>query len=457
VATTRTPIGQLLLGRQVLSRAEVERVLLEQARSLQPFASTALRLGLADEPTLVMALAEQLEVPGIDLGASTLSKEALALLPPAVARAHRILPVVVEEGALQIALANPAETSMLDEIAFATGREILPFIALKCRLEETIELAYLARDRGEARLKGPRADGEHPHVAALRPLAKVPSVPIDLQLPDEVFALLDRSDAGPREKSPVPRVLVVDDEESILDIIDRSLSLRGIQVLKATRGRQAIEVLTAFDPDLVLLDAMLPEIHGFELCSKIKRSQRFAGTPVIIISAIYTGWNFAQDVKRLYGADEYIAKPFRVVELVRRVEEMLEKTKARPRAPDLEQAGRVAARECKRASELYAAGQVDEAVEAAERAVQADPFDARAHFMLGTVLYAKAQIYQAISEYERAVDIAPGLFSALKNLAVLYERQGFKAKAVEMWMRALEQSPSEAVRQTIKAHLIGLL
>ena len=45
-------------------------------------------------------------------------------------------------------------------------------------------------------------------------------------------------------------------------------------------------------------DAMLPEIHGFEICQKIKQSQQYRHIPVIIISAIYTGWNFVQDVKR---------------------------------------------------------------------------------------------------------------------------------------------------------------
>ena len=76
---------------------------------------------------------------------------------------------------------------------------------------------------------------------------------------------------------------------------------------------------------------------------------------------------------------------------------------------------------------------------------------------LGTALHRAGRFYEAISEYERVVELAPGQFSALKNLAVLYERQGFKAKAVEMWMRALEASPSDAVRKTIKSHLIGLL
>jgi DNA-binding response OmpR family regulator len=453
----RQQLGEILVRRQVLSRDALHRALLEQGRSLLPLGSTVLKLGLADEASVARALAEQLQLPGADLGASVISSEALGLLPETVARSHRLLPVALREGTLLLALASPNERSMLDEISFATGREIMPFVAVRAPLEAAIGAAYEAKARGEAQLVGPRATVDVPHLAEVRPEAKATSVPIDVQLPDEAFALLDRSDLPVREKPPNPHVLVVDDEDAILDIIDRALSLRGIQVIRATRGRQAIELLTAFDPELILLDAMLPEIHGFELCSKIKRSHRYGHTPVIIISALYTGWNFAQDVKRLYGADDYIAKPFRVVELVRRVEELLEKAKGRPRPPDLEAAVRVSARECKRAADLYGAGQIDEALEAADRAVQADPFDARAHFMLGTLLYAKGQIYQAISEYERAVEISPSLFSALKNLAVLYERQGFKAKAVELWMRALEQSPSEAVRNTIKAHLIGLL
>ena len=72
-------------------------------------------------------------------------------------------------------------------------------------------------------------------------------------------------------------------------------------------------------------------------------------------------------------------------------------------------------------------------------------------------LHRMGQIYEAISEYERVVELAPTMFSALKNLAALYERQGFKAKAVETWMRAVAQSPSDAVKQTIKAHLMGLI
>ncbi len=102
-------------------------------------------------------------------------------------------------------------------------------------------------------------------------------------------------------------------------------------------------------------------------------------------------------------------------------------------------------------------GDLQAALASAENAVRADPFEARAHFVMGTALQGAGRFYEAISEFERVVELAPAQFNALKNLAVLYERQGFKAKAVEMWTRALEQSPSDPVRKAIKAHLVDLL
>ena len=295
-----------------------------------------------------------------------------------------------------------------------------------------------------------------PTVAVRLPAREAPRV--EPVLPEAQLPPLEpMAGIAPRPEGAPARVLAVDDEEAILDLIQKALGSRSIEVVRATRGRQALELLRQTVPDVVLLDAMLPEIHGFEICSKIKGSDGFRHIPVIIISAIYTGWNLAADVKRLYGADDFMAKPFRVVELVRKVEEQLERTKARPRAQDVEAANRVAVREAKAAAEFYQAGRLDEAKAAAERSVKADPFDARAHFIYGSVLQGLGHVYQAISEYERVVELAPSMFGALKNLAVLYERQGFRSKAVEMWTRALDQSPTDAVRQTIKAHIIGLL
>ena len=450
-------IGEILVERGILTTQNVERALIEQGRTGMPILSTVLRLGWADEGELVAVLSEQLGVPGVDLSTSVIASDILGLVPHEVARAHHILPLSLQEKSLQLAVANPASPAVLDEIAFATGCEVLPFVALRTTIEAAIEEAYAKKKQGQPLWRGVHATAVEPTISVRLP-PKKDAPAIDVVVDEDSFPVLEPIEAPTyRPTSAVARVLAVDDEEAILDLVERALGTRGIEVIRATRGRQALELLRAHQPDIVLLDAMLPEIHGFEICSNIKGSDGYRHIPVIIISAIYTGWNFALDVKRLYGADDYMAKPFRVVELVRKVEELLERTKARPKALDVQQAAHEAAREAKRAAEAFQAGKLDVAQEAARRATLADPFDARAHFILGSVLQSIGDVYQAISEFERVVELAPAMFGALKNLAALYERQGFRAKAVEMWTRALDHSPSDAVRQTIKAHIIGLL
>ena len=456
-------IGEILTSRNILTGAQLERAIEGQATSMLPLASTALEMKLASERDLTMALAEQFGVPGAHLSACTISTEVLGAIPAQVASAHFVLPLAFKGNALLLALANPTEKVLMDEIAFASGRAILPYVAPRVVLERAIRAAYEARQTSKHWVGESSHHPEEAHVEVIEPPVKtktpIPKPALDrITEPPKLEEVGDapRPKAAPRT-SGKPLVLAVDDEIEILDIIDKALSHKGMEVVRATRGREALEKLQAHVPDIVLLDAMLPEIHGFEICHKIKQSQQFKHVPVIIISAIYTGWNFITDIKRIYGADDYMAKPFSVMELVRKVEETLAKAEVRPRSPEVAQAHKQAELLMKEAADALKAGRVDAAVEAAERSSRADPFDPRTHFILGMALHKAGRIYEAISVYERVVELNPSQFAALKNLAVLYERQGFKAKAVETWMRALEQSPSEPVRQTIKAHLIDLL
>jgi DNA-binding response OmpR family regulator len=452
-------LGEILIRRKAITQTDLEHGLLAQATHVMPIGSTLIHLGMIDEREVSLALAEQYGVPAVDLGASTISTEVLTVIPQEVAASHVILPLAFEGQSLQVALANPHQTSLLDEVAFACGKQTLPFVGPKILLQNAIKGAHEAKAKGARAWRGPRSKHEEPHIEMLQAVAQPSkSISIEQELPEGPIGYgTPASMHRPRTEGGPPRVLAVDDEVEILDLIEKAVSRSGIEVVRATRGREALDMLRATTPDVVLLDAMLPEIHGFEICMKIKQSPQYRHIPVIIISAIYTGWNFVQDVKRVYGADDYLAKPFRVVELVRRVEEALARTKGRPKSPEVQHAQNEAARACSLAAEHFRLGQVEESVECAQRAVEADPFDPRAHFILGTGLHRLGRIYEAISEYERVVELAPTYFTALKNVAVLYERQGFKAKAVEMWMRAVAQSPNDAVRQTIKAHLIGLL
>lgn len=456
----RPKIGEILVRRGTLTGAQVDEVLKAQGTTLQPFASTALKMGFAAEADLAAALAEQFGVPGVVLSGCTLPTTVLGAIPAEIAASHRILPIASPGSVLNVAVANPKNQALLDEVSFASGRATLPFVAIRGALDETIREVYAARTRGEGLWMGVRAKGAAVHLELAQPSTR--STPSRELEPETSEARLENFPKAPAEPAPrvagsKPRVLAVDDEVEILDIIDKALTHRGFDVIRAVRGRQALDLLRSEAPDIVLLDAMLPEIHGFEICSQIKSSQQFQHIPVIIISAIYTGWNFIQDVKRIYGANDYMTKPFRVMELVHKVEETLAKSKGQPPSPEQTQAHKRAAHELHQAADALRRGQVDECIDAAQRAVRVDPFDPRAHFVLGTALHRANRFYEAISEYERVVELAPSQFNALKNLAALYERQGFKAKAVEIWMRAMEQSPNDAVRQTIKAHLIGLL
>jgi DNA-binding response OmpR family regulator len=455
-------LGDILVRRGAITRTQLDDALVAQGSSLLPLGSTLLRLGFASEAEVARALAEQHGVPAVCLAHSTLDLEVLGVVPREVAAAHRILPLAFSgDNALNLGLASPGHQGLLDEIAFASGRSTLPFVVPRLVLEETVQAAYAGRARGERVWRGPRSEQEAPHLEILQPdpgPAPARGRAIEPEVSASALAAFPEAPAPPpRPVGERPRVLAVDDEPDILDMIGTALGSRGYEVVRATRGREALELLRTTQPDLVLLDAMLPEIHGFELCNQIKRSEQYRHIPVIIISAIYTGWNFSQDVRRIYGADDYLEKPFSYKAMLHRVEQALGKGGGRPKAPETEKAQRECKRAIKSGLERLQAGDVQAALEAAEAAVSADAFEPRAHFVLASALNAAGRFYEAISAYERVVELAPDQFSALKNLAVLYERQGFKAKAVEMWMRALESSPTDAVRHTIKAHLVDLL
>ena len=76
---------------------------------------------------------------------------------------------------------------------------------------------------------------------------------------------------------------------------------------------------------------------------------------------------------------------------------------------------------------------------------------------MANVLLATNKVYEAIREYEQTVELKPDLFVPLKNLAILYQKKGFRNKAVEMWERALHCSPDEGIRQEVKEQLLKLL
>jgi DNA-binding response OmpR family regulator len=111
------------------------------------------------------------------------------------------------------------------------------------------------------------------------------------------------------------RVLVVDDEFRILNFLSSKLKATGYEVLTASDGVEALEQAQTQEPDLVVLDVLMPKMDGFET---LKELRSFSSVPVIILSAKGTN---AHKIKGLdLGADDYLAKPFSPDELVARIE-----------------------------------------------------------------------------------------------------------------------------------------
>lgn len=252
-------------------------------------------------------------------------------------------------------------------------------------------------------------------------------------------------------------VLVVDDDADIRRLLRTVLVERGHKVIEADRGLLALQLVKQDPPDLLLLDVMLPEVHGFEIARRIRGSERYGDIPIIMISAVYRGAQVAQDAKTGYGVDAFIEKPFRIAEVVKAVDVALSRAsrKTEPRR-DPAKAREEAQRLLADGMAAYQTGDVPVAIETLERGVAIDPLSYRLRYHLG-LLYGKAdRIYDAIRELERATELNPQQYPAWKNVAVLYQQAGFRAKAVRAWERAADLAPDDPTRQAIHKQIAAL-
>jgi twitching motility two-component system response regulator PilH len=123
----------------------------------------------------------------------------------------------------------------------------------------------------------------------------------------------------------VPKtILVVDDTKSIREIVAFMLRGRGYEVLEAADGQEARDKIRANRPDMVLLDAMLPKITGFDLCAEMKADENFKSMPILMLTAITKDSGKSDEYWREKSqADDFMSKPFKATELVARIEKIL--------------------------------------------------------------------------------------------------------------------------------------
>lgn len=220
-----------------------------------------------------------------------------------------------------------------------------------------------------------------------------------------------------------PHILVVDDDEEIRKLLSRYLQTQGCRVTTAASARELKERLESAKPDLVVLDVMLPDGSGVDICRDIRKG---SGVPIILLTAL------KEDVDRIIGleigADDYVGKPFNPRELVARIRAVLRRTgeTARPPAPAAGRAFRFAGF----AVECDARRVTDEA--GAEVALTAAEFDLLVAFLErpGRVL-SREQLLditqgRSLGAFDRSVDVLvsrvrrklgdAGAFQILKTL-----------------------------------------
>lgn len=116
-------------------------------------------------------------------------------------------------------------------------------------------------------------------------------------------------------------VLVIEDEAHILELLRYNLEAAGYNVILAENGRDGLERCFETHPDLVLLDLMLPDVDGFDICNKIKRNEQTKSIPIIMLTA--KSEEFDKVLGLELGADDYITKPFGIRELLARIKVVL--------------------------------------------------------------------------------------------------------------------------------------
>lgn len=133
------------------------------------------------------------------------------------------------------------------------------------------------------------------------------------------------------------KILVVDDEESIITLLRFNLEQAGFTVISALDGKSALRKVHTEKPDLIILDLMLPELDGLEVCKKLR--QDGIATPILMLTA--KSDEFDKILGLELGADDYLTKPFSPREVLARVKAILRRTQMLETAPEEEERLRV--------------------------------------------------------------------------------------------------------------------
>ena len=129
-------------------------------------------------------------------------------------------------------------------------------------------------------------------------------------------------------------ILVVDDQPRNLKLLSHLLEEEGYEVQQAINGKVALKALTKSSPDIILLDIHMPDLDGYTVCQKIKTAPKTQDIPVIFVTALNESWDKVKGFS--VGGSDYITKPFKIIEVLARVENQLKVRQLQLKVRELE-------------------------------------------------------------------------------------------------------------------------
>ncbi len=137
----------------------------------------------------------------------------------------------------------------------------------------------------------------------------------------------EKFDMFPREKGPLSkRIMVVDDDADALKLMENILTEEGFELIPVSNATEVGLKATQMMPDLILLDFLMPELNGFEVCSALRDNELTRSIPIMAVTCLAK----ERDIERIFecGADDYLAKPFKVDTLLEKVRELIGRGRA---------------------------------------------------------------------------------------------------------------------------------
>jgi DNA-binding response OmpR family regulator len=117
------------------------------------------------------------------------------------------------------------------------------------------------------------------------------------------------------------KLLLVDDEKQLIEMVQMRLEANGYEVITANDGQEGLEKAKTENPDLIMLDVMMPKMDGYKVCGLLKNDSRYKNIPIILFSA--RAQQDDTEVGKEVGADAYVTKPFEPLVLLAKIKELL--------------------------------------------------------------------------------------------------------------------------------------